>query len=283
MSSLYKSCRNILQCFYPPEVWQEQKIQTYHRLKLIRFWRIPPGARVLEIGCGQGDTLAALCFAVGENGLVHGVDLAPSGYGSPETLGQAKDRLLRRCKTQNLTIDLDFDILSPETNFETDNFDYILLSHSLWYLPSYETFCKILKHIRPWGKRLCIAEWNICTQTSRQFFHQKAVWLQAVCACFSQDEQANIRTLLYPSDIQNALICSGWQISKERLIHSPKLQDGFWEVQNALELYPALQKNAFKMPPKLRHLLLAALEELKKIPADRIRPLSVYCLCAERR
>lgn len=100
---------------------------------------------------------------------------------------------------------------------------------------------------------------------------------------FSQDGQANIRTLLYPSDIQNALICSGWQISKERLIHSPKLQDGFWEVQNALELYPALQKNAFKIPPKLRHLLLAALEELKKIPADRIRPLSVYCLCAERR
>ena len=114
MSSLYKSCRNILQCFYPPEVWQEQKIQTYHRLKLIRFWRIPPGARVLEIGCGQGDTLAALCFAVGENGFVHGVDLASSGYGSPETLGQAKDRLLRRCKTQNLTIDLDLISYRPK-------------------------------------------------------------------------------------------------------------------------------------------------------------------------
>lgn len=79
MSSLYKNCRNILPQFYSLEIRQRQKRQTLHCLKLIRFWRLPPGAKVLEIDCGQGDTLAALCFAVGKNGFVHGVDISPAG------------------------------------------------------------------------------------------------------------------------------------------------------------------------------------------------------------
>lgn len=279
MRSLHQSCHTILRQFYSPEVWKIQKSQTLHRLKLIAFWQIPPGARILEIGCGQGDTLAALSFTAGANGFVRGVDIAPADYGAPETLGQAKDRLLRRCKAQNLAIDLDCDIF--ETNFETDSFDYILLCHSLWYLPSYKTLCKILKRVRPWGKQLCIAEWDIRPRTPRQFFHQQAAWIQAVCACFSAGEQANIRTLLYPSDIKNALNVSGWQLSKEKHISSPKLQDGLWEVQNALELYPFLTENACQMPDRLRQLLLSTREELAHIP--KILPLSVYCLCAKRK
>ncbi|WML48289.1 hypothetical protein RCG23_24095 [Neobacillus sp. PS3-34] len=43
-----------------------QRAQTEHRLKLAEFWGIKKGSRVLEIGCGQGDTTAVLAYLVGE-------------------------------------------------------------------------------------------------------------------------------------------------------------------------------------------------------------------------
>ncbi|MEW8988050.1 MAG: methyltransferase domain-containing protein [Bacillus sp. (in: firmicutes)] len=70
-----------------------QKIQTEHRLKLVEFWGIKEGERVLEIGCGQGDTTAVLAYMVGEKGQVHGVDLASPNYGAPITLGDSMKHL----------------------------------------------------------------------------------------------------------------------------------------------------------------------------------------------
>src|SRR5689334_8088236 len=56
--------------------------RAYHaRLHEIYRWLIPPGQRVLEIGCGPGDLLAALRPAAGV-----GVDL------SPEMVGVASGR-----------------------------------------------------------------------------------------------------------------------------------------------------------------------------------------------
>ncbi|MBQ8508498.1 MAG: hypothetical protein IJ493_01165 [Clostridia bacterium] len=62
--------------------------------KLFREKVSPPRPRILEIGYGQGDTTAALAAIVGEGGFVHAVDIASPDYGSPETLGQARERLL---------------------------------------------------------------------------------------------------------------------------------------------------------------------------------------------
>ncbi|MBB2480858.1 hypothetical protein H5P36_11700 [Bacillus sp. APMAM] len=47
--------------------------------------------RILEIGCGQGDTTAALADAVGVNGNVVAMDVASPDCGAPLTLGQATD------------------------------------------------------------------------------------------------------------------------------------------------------------------------------------------------
>lgn len=105
-----------------------QKIQTAHRIKLIKFWEIPEGARVLGIGCGQGDTLASLAYVVGENGFVHGVDIADENYGAPETLGQAKERLLKSALGKNIRMDFNFDIMDGENYFDSQ-FDYVVLSH----------------------------------------------------------------------------------------------------------------------------------------------------------
>lgn len=46
-----------------------QRTQTEHRIKLVDFWRVKKGDRVLEVGCGQGDTTAVLANAVGASGF----------------------------------------------------------------------------------------------------------------------------------------------------------------------------------------------------------------------
>lgn len=56
--------------------------QAQYRLDLVAKWPITSGARVLELGCGQGDTTLALAEAVGENGHVDAVDPGALDYGT---------------------------------------------------------------------------------------------------------------------------------------------------------------------------------------------------------
>lgn len=257
-----------------------QRIQTAHRLKLIDFWNIGHGARVLEIGCGQGDTLAALAYAVGENGFVHGVDIADDTYGQPETLGQARKRLLCARLGAPIRIDFSFDVLDESRAFADDAFDVIVLSHSLWYLPEYDSLAAILRRVRPWGKRLCIAEWSSDAETMEQLPHLKAVMVQAVCESFLESGYSNVRTLYTPRDIHRAVEESGWVTQKAGMIHSPDMQDGRWEVLAAIERYADIQRGIAGMPEKLRQLLCVQIEELRQ--AGATVPLPVYALTAVR-
>src|SRR4051794_2160858 len=71
----------------------EQLRQTAFRAALVDEWKIPVGARVLEVGCGQGDTTAVLADAVGEHGRVVAVDLGGHAYGAPISLGDSAAHL----------------------------------------------------------------------------------------------------------------------------------------------------------------------------------------------
>lgn len=68
--------------FIPDEYFEVQLESAAHRAAIVSQWDIPVGARVLEIGCGQGDTTAVLAELVGENGHVTGVDPASLDYGA---------------------------------------------------------------------------------------------------------------------------------------------------------------------------------------------------------
>ena len=100
-----------------------QRIQTKHRLALVDAWGIQEGSRVLEIGCGQGDTTAALAYAAGEKGLVHGMDIAPASCGGPIALGEARSHLLNSPIGDRLKIDFEVDVLSNEVDFSPMSFD----------------------------------------------------------------------------------------------------------------------------------------------------------------
>jgi len=259
-----------------------QRIQTEHRLKLVESWGIKEGSSVLEIGCGQGDTTAALAYIVGEQGFVHGIDIASSDYGAPITLGDSAHYLQRSTLGKQLEIEFNVDVLSAEIDFPEKSFDYIVFSHCSWYLKSLEEFEGILKKVRKWGKTLCFAEWDSRIQIIEQYPHFLAVLIQSQYECFKESSLSNVRTLFTPMDIKHVVANAGWTIVNEQSIYSPELQDAEWEIAMTVADYKEEINNLVDLPGKLKSLIQSEvnlLEEAQKNHA--IKPLSTYVLSAK--
>lgn len=258
-----------------------QRVQTNHRLKLVDMWGIHEGSRVLEIGCGQGDTTAALAYAVGEEGYVRGIDIAPATYGGPITLGEARDHLLKSSLGSRIQIDFEVDVLSEEFDFPQMSFDYIVFSHCAFYLQSTDDFAAILKKARKWGKWLCFAEWDTRIQTIEQYPHFLAVLIQSHYECFKESSQSNVRTLFTPADSLRIAGEAGWKIAQEQIIQSPDLQDGQWEVEMTLAEYEG-EINHLDVPDKLKSLLHSEVKLLRAAyDRETIQPLSVFAFVGE--
>ncbi|MDP8983089.1 MAG: bifunctional class I SAM-dependent methyltransferase/glycosyltransferase family 2 protein [Acidobacteriota bacterium] len=93
-----------------------EPMRRYYRQRLIEYYRflIPPGMRVLELGCGHGDLLAALKPAYGV-----GIDL------SPTMIGRARQKYPQ----------LHFEVADAHTVSLHETFDYIVCSdliNDLW-------------------------------------------------------------------------------------------------------------------------------------------------------
>lgn len=255
------------------------RAQTAHRLNLTRIWGIRPGWRVLEIGCGQGDTTAALACVVGESGFVHGVDAAPPDYGNPETLGQAKARLERSAVGARVRIDLMTDLLSPSVSFPDNAFDAVVFSHCLWYLDSHDTLLALLRRVRPWARRLCLAEWDPRAPRAAQLPHWQAVTVQAVCESFCRESRSNVRTLFYPAELTEAAQAAGFTPRRTRVLQAPGLPDGQWETVMTREEYPDRIVQADAMPDPLKRLLLAQIDALPE--PETVHTLPAFVLTAE--
>lgn len=232
-----------------------QRVQTAHRMRLAEFWGIRQGARVLEIGCGQGDTTAVLACRVGPSGLVRGVDIAPPGYGAPMTVGEAAARLQQSRIGGPVRMEFGLDVLQDDVDFGENAYDEIVFSHSSWYLQSPEQLERLLARARRWGRRLCFAEWDPRIGRIGQLPHLLAVLVQAQAECFKTDSEANVRTLLAPADIRRIAHSAGWSVDEEATLPASGLQDGGWEVELALgELAEELPR-LHGLPRKSRQLL----------------------------
>ncbi|HEX2915398.1 MAG TPA: class I SAM-dependent methyltransferase [Chloroflexia bacterium] len=250
---------------------QIQQIQTEERLKLISFWDIPKGAKILEIGCGQGDTTAALAYIVGDNGFVQGIDTAPESYGTPFTLGQARDKLMKSAVASHIKIDFETDFLSDEVSLAMPHFDIVVLSHCAWYFNNENILGSTLGKARQLADRLCLAEWNITPRLPEQVLHCIAVMIQAECECFQENSLSNVRTLFTPFDLLRVAKEAGWTVTKTANVFSPQLQDGAWEVSRTLAEYPNIVNSIEAMPRKLKELLLSRIELLKNSDKDKDR------------
>lgn len=256
------------------------RAEIEHRFRIIDFFKIREGSRILEIGCGQGETTAALAYTVGERGFVYGVDVADENYGEPENLGQARERLMTCALGSRINMDFGVNILSDDFDFEENAFDYIILSHCLWYLASEKELRNILLKIRPWGRTLCIAEWNPEITDIAQYPHFLAANIQAICESYHISDHFNIRTLFYPEEIESIVGSCGWDIIKRGDIYSPDVQDALWETDIVREIFPSKINGIKNMPEKLKRLLLMQINSLERV--QRVDAMSVFAISAER-
>ncbi|BES63815.1 methyltransferase domain-containing protein [Gottschalkiaceae bacterium SANA] len=225
----------ILQCMAMAQSEPEiQRIQTRHRIRLAEIWGIEEGDRILEIGCGQGDTTAVLAYLVGESGFVHGIDLADPDYGSPVSVGESAKFLMKSSLGSRIQMDFNFDFLQEEAPLEAEGYDLVVLSHASWYLKSQDQLLEILKKARRIADRICFAEADLRIDRLDQVPHMLAVLIQAQVEVFKTNSRSNIRTLVGHEDTIQLLERAGWHIVEEDRIEEPDLQDGEWEIQYTL-------------------------------------------------
>lgn len=225
----------ILSCMAVAKVYREdQRIQTRHRIRLAETFGIEEGDRILEIGCGQGDTTAVLAYLTGETGLVHGIDIANPDYGSPVSVGESAEFLMSSSLGDRVRMEFEVDFLRDDASLEKEGYDVVILSHSSWYLKSHDELLEILKKARSIAERICFAEADIRIDKMEQLPHLLAVLIQAQMESVKEKSAANIRTLVARDDALRLMERAGWRIVEEARILEPDLQDGEWEIQYTL-------------------------------------------------
>jgi SAM-dependent methyltransferase len=218
-----------------------QLSQTRHRMSLVDGWGIPAGASVLELGCGQGDTTAALAAAVGPAGRVVAVDPAGPDYGSPVTLGESAEFLRASAVGDRIDFRLGFDVLDQADHFADDAFDYVVLAHCSWYFESFARLRDTLGVVRSWAPALCFAEWEPRPTDVRQLPHLLAVLLQGHAHASGIATGGNVRMPFSREALSRVLAETGWRTVRQRAVDTAGLADADWEIDACLRLAPLLE------------------------------------------
>ena len=254
-----------------------QVSQTRFRQALVAAWGVAPGERILEIGCGQGDTTAVLAAA---GATVLAVDPGDPGYGAPLTLGEAARHLAASDLGPQIEFRLGFDPLAA--GFPDDAFDAVAMAHCAWYFPSVDRLRETLRAARPWARRLLFSEWDPSPGPDA-LAHLLAVIVEGQVEAYKPVSESNVRTPLSRARVIGLVEEAGWRIVREGMVDSSRLDDGLWEVGACLAS-SAEEAIAFGLPPRLRDLVeteIGMLRDLRTKGATRSLPS--YALVAERR
>lgn len=154
---------------------------TYHRLiaQIMRF-HIPPGRRVLEIGCGSGDLLASLEPA-------HGVGIDISS------------RLIELARERHPGLELT--VANGETFEHTETFDYVVLSDLVPYVADLEELFRRVRSVSHAGTRVVV--------NSYSRFWRPAIHL---AEALRLKPRKPIRNWVSPEDVQNVLHLAGFEV-----------------------------------------------------------------------
>ncbi|KAI1345691.1 SAM-dependent methyltransferase [Xylaria sp. FL0043] len=260
--------------------------QAAHRIRLVNKWHddIYPGARVLELGCGQGNTTAVLAEAVRETGHVDALDPAPPDYGAPFTLDQAQRHLAAgpvgpRIAWHRATPQ-DF-LRSTATANDVGVWDVAVLAHCIWYFASERELEDILAALQGRVKRVCIAEYALHASEKAAIPHVRAVIARGALEMHKEESDANVRSPLSPEVIKEVASRSGWKCSSEStVVPEVGLLDGSWEVgtvvdENFLhEVYEAVPNDEIRdIILSARDATIAAVAALK---GDQVRTMDVW-------
>ncbi|WP_286185074.1 cyclopropane-fatty-acyl-phospholipid synthase family protein [Bacillus sp. SD075] len=249
-----------------------QQVQLQHRLELVKAFGIQKGMRVLEIGCGQGDTTVALADAVGENGSVVAIDIASPDYGAPLTLGQATERIRKSPLGERIDFhfEMDFDFFES-----TIPFDVAVLSHCSWYFKQPEDLLNYFKKIRGLANYICFAEWDLDFTCITQRSHFCAVSILALYSNFVKNE-GNIQNLFHKTQIHRLLQQANFEVVKQLTVDATLLQDGQWEKSYANSI-----RAEFSKVPSMIQSLITSYYELMNNSNGGEHALNSFIVCAK--
>jgi SAM-dependent methyltransferase len=249
-----------------------QQVQLQHRLELVAAFGIQKGMRVLEIGCGQGDTTVAIADAVGESGSVVAIDIASPDYGAPLTLGQATERIKKSSLGERIDFhfEMDFDFFESPIPF-----DVAVLSHCSWYFKQPEDLLKYFKKIRGLAKQLCFAEWDLDFTCLSQRSHFCAVSILALHSNFVKSE-GNIQNLFHKTQILQLLQQTNFEVVKQLTVDATFLQDGQWEKDYANSI-----RAEFIKVPNMIQTLITGYYELMNTSNGKEKSLNSFVVCAK--
>ncbi|WP_440897737.1 SAM-dependent methyltransferase [Amphibacillus sp. Q70] len=249
-----------------------QQVQLQHRLDLVEKFDVKKGMRVLEIGCGQGDTTVALADAVGEAGKVIGIDIASRDYGAPLTLGQATDRIKHSALGERIIFHFDMDFESFESN---ELFDLVVFSHSSWYFKRPEDLLRYFKRLRHMTKSIAFAEWDLDFAHISQRAHFCAASILALYSSFVKND-GNIQNLFHKEQIRALLEKAGFQNIEQAMVNATYLQDGQWEKSYANSI-----REEFAKAPTMIQTLVTSYYEMMNVSNGNEQSLNSFILTAK--
>ncbi|KND93215.1 hypothetical protein TOPH_02007 [Tolypocladium ophioglossoides CBS 100239] len=213
-----------------PEHLALEVAQSKHRIQLINFWRIPPGSRVLEIGCGQATCTTVLAEAVGPEGHVDAVDPGPPDYGAPYTLAQAQSHISAGPVGGRVAWHHAEPIEFLARNRDK-TWDFVVMAHCIWYFASPETLAAMLSALKGRVDTLVVAEYALTAAEKAAVPHVLASIARASLVAHNKASQENIRCLLRPGSIKDAAQAGGWSLDSECVVVPDEgLLDGYWET-----------------------------------------------------
>lgn len=247
-----------------------QQIQLQHRLDLVKAFDIQEGMHVLEIGCGQGDTTAALADAVGETGHIVAIDIASPDYGAPLTLGQATNII----KSSTLGKRVEFHFEMDFNQFESNtSFDVAVLSHCSWYFKQPEDLLKYFIKLRKITNRICLAEWDLDFSSMSQRSHFFAASILGLYSNFVNNE-GNIQNLFDKAQLIELLEKAEFDIEKQLTVDATYLQDGKWETDYANSI-----RSEFDGVSPLLKTLITSYYDLMNASDGKEESLNSFVLC----
>ncbi|KAJ6787124.1 hypothetical protein PWT90_06943 [Aphanocladium album] len=238
---------------------QIEKVQVEHRLELINTWRIPPGSKILEIGCGQGTCTTVLATAAGPEGHVDAVDPGPPDYGSPYTLSQAQAYISSGAVGDRIT----WHNAEP-TDFLASSdkkWDYAVLSHCIWYFDNRDVLASMLRALKGRANSVLVAEYALKATERDAEPHLLSAIARASLEAHNPASTANIRCLLSPTGIKEVAKAAGWKAGEEsNIIPGPGLLDGVWETDEVRGKSFAEEVEDRIESPRVKEMLLSSRE-----------------------
>lgn len=210
-----------------------------HRLSLIDAWGIAPGQRLLDIGCGQGESALVLAVAVGPSGHVTGIDDAPPDYGTPFATGESHQYIGQSALGPRITFHLT-DTPSFLPRSPSAAFDAAVLCLSLWYFPTRQSVLSLFHTLATATiPKLYLAEYSLQASDPSQRPHVLSTRVSALMSAAVAESGVpgadlrayNARTPLEQAAILDAARDAGYVVRRHgRITPQVNMLEGHFEA-----------------------------------------------------